>query len=46
MRHESIEASGDRRPLRVFLPYSLLRIDLQKDLLVLSEFGDHDILMN
>lgn len=46
MGHQSIEASGDRRPLGVLLSYAFFCIDLQIDLLVLSQFGDENILMN
>jgi hypothetical protein len=42
--HETIETSGDWRPLCMFLSDTLLSIDLKVNLLVLSEFGDQNIL--
>jgi hypothetical protein len=44
--HETIEAGRNRRPFGMLFANTLLCIDLNKDLLVLSKLGNDDVLMD
>ena len=46
MWHKSIEAGGNRGPLSMFFSYAFFSKDFEIDFLVLSEFGNQNILMD
>lgn len=45
IRHEPVEAGGYRWPLSMLLTDTFFGIDLEIDLLVFSEFGDEDVVV-